>query len=388
MLLKRIYYISLILITSFMLTFFACQSAFAKADVYVSVNGEKMDFDYEPVIVNDRTMIHLRAFADLFGCDISWNNESRSVSLKGDGLTAEFKIGVPEIYVATANTSTLAKLDIAPIIINDVTYIPLRALSEVFDIEVNWNNVSRTVEINHGDSKSTNVKYESSPSISKSENPSIEKSGEKGGNSLTAKSENPSVANDESFPGANTFYFQNEEKWQLPNYGSGYCWVMSYAMVLNNILGNVTPPDVASVNEKMCDNGAYCYHYQIAEEFGVRFARALSSDSPYFETFKDGYATYIKNPDKDDFVAISAIKEALDLNPEGVMIRFDTYPHTIVAVGYIGDTIYFNDPQPYMYGEYSDTNPYSRITFDKTYPYSKGLGISDLTFIQALDINN
>lgn len=318
--------------------------AFAKSDISVKFNGATIDFEHSPIIINDRTMIHLRSFSDIFGCSLSWDNNARSVHLTNDELDAVIRIDNPEITVVKNGEETKSMLEVSPMIVNDVTFIPLRAIAEIFETEISWNNEERTVEIEYD-------------------------------------------IDDEEIKKTHTFYFQNEEKWQLPEFGSGYCWVVCYAMVLNNLLGNVTPPDVALVNYEMCENGAYCYHYQIAERFGVKFSKAIDENSPYYESFQDGYATYINNPQKDDLIAVNAIKEALDNHPEGIMIRFNEYPHTIVATGYEGNTIVFNEPQPSKWGEYSETSLYEGVTFDKTYPYSKGLTLSDLTFLQAINLN-
>ena len=183
------------------------------------------------------------------------------------------------------------------------------------------------------------------------------------------------------------YYFQNQAEFNLPSFGSGYCWTCSYAMLISNVTGiRITPADVAAVNLTKSSSGAYCYHSEIVKAFNVRFVSALSESSPYYagrDSVSGG--TYINNPQKDDAVVRAALKEALMLHPEGVMVRYAAFPHTMVAVAYEGDVILFNDPAPSASSAYSDTGRYQGVPFSETCVAAKGFALSDITFMQALD---
>ncbi len=184
------------------------------------------------------------------------------------------------------------------------------------------------------------------------------------------------------------YYFQNQTEFNLPSYGSGYCWTCSYAMLITNVTGlRITPADVAAINLQMSGRGEYCYHSEIVSQLGVKFVPALLESSPYYGG-RDGNSggTYIVNPQKDDNIVRAAIKEALDLHPEGVMVRYAAYPHTMVAVAYEGDLILFNDPAPSSSGAYSDTGRYQCVPFSETCVGKKGFTLSDITFMQALEV--
>ncbi len=182
------------------------------------------------------------------------------------------------------------------------------------------------------------------------------------------------------------YYFQNQAEFNLPSYGSGYCWATCYAMVISNITGRrITPVDIANINLLYSANGNYCYHSQIVAQYNLRFENALSDTSPYYmgrDNVSGG--TYINNPMKNDSVTRAALKEALALNPEGVMVRYADFPHTIVAVAYDKDIILFNDPAPSGSRTYSDTGKYQAVPFSETCVAAKGFSLSDLTFIQAV----
>lgn len=186
---------------------------------------------------------------------------------------------------------------------------------------------------------------------------------------------------------SSAYYFQNQSEFALPSFGSGYCWACSYAMLITNVTGTrVTPSDVAAVNLTKSASGAYCYHSEIVSAFGVSFANALSPLSPYYGGRADtSGGTYINNPEKDDTVTIAALREALTLHPEGVMLRYEGYPHTMLAVAFEGDIVLFNDPAPSTSYSYSDEGKYRGVPFSETCVAKKGFSLSDVTFIQALD---
>ena len=117
----------------------------------------------------------------------------------------------------------------------------------------------------------------------------------------------------------------------------------------------------------------------------MKFTPALSSESEYYGGYDSSRgATKINNPDCDDDVVRLALKEALELHPEGVMVRYEIYPHTMLAVKYEDGIVYFNDPMrtDYDYKEYSNKEC---VTFDQT--CLRAYKLSDIEFIQALKNN-
>ena len=185
-----------------------------------------------------------------------------------------------------------------------------------------------------------------------------------------------------------SYYFQNQAEFNLPSYGSGYCWTCSYAMLISNVTGlRITPNDVAAINLQMSGRGEYCYHSEIVSQLGVKFVSALSESSPYYGgRDSNSGGTYIVNPQKNDSVVRAALKEALQLHPEGVMVRYAAFPHTMLAVAYEGDLILFNDPAPSASGAYSENGRYQGVPFSETCVASKGFALSDITFMQAIEL--
>ncbi|MBQ6794964.1 MAG: copper amine oxidase N-terminal domain-containing protein [Clostridia bacterium] len=48
------------------------------------VNGEAVTIDVPAQIINDRTMIPVRAVAESFGCNVNWNQKAKRVAITED----------------------------------------------------------------------------------------------------------------------------------------------------------------------------------------------------------------------------------------------------------------------------------------------------------------
>ncbi len=121
-------------------------TALAEENITVMLNGQAMDFDVTPIIQNDRVLVPMRAIFEELHCSVDYTdidgkqiitaklNENNSIGLV---------IGSDEMQIHNQKI----QLDTAPIIVNDRTLVPLRAVSEAFDYDVNWDEDTKTVTI-------------------------------------------------------------------------------------------------------------------------------------------------------------------------------------------------------------------------------------------------
>lgn len=329
----------------------AVYSVAAGDEIHVVVDRQAVAFSREPVMIDNRMLVPIRTVAEAMACQVGWDAQSQSVIISNEKARLRLRIDYDLMWVDRGAGEASVQLDIAPILIEDTTYLPLRKVVEALDGSVVWDSTCNTIFISSKIEEEIQEEHTAGFSAA----------------------------------GSHTFYFQNEARWSFPDNGSGYCWVCSYAMVLSDVMGRaITPSDVAAVNLRYSGSGNYCYHAQIVSEFGAKFVPALEESSPYFKSY-EGYfgATYLNTPDEQS--AVNALKEALDRNPAGILVRFESVsPHTMVAIGYEGNTIFFNETIPYG-GGYSTTSIYQNIPFSQTFPGGYcGLGLKDLTSIQAI----
>lgn len=65
----------------------------------VFVDGIQISFDQQPIIQDDRTLVPLRGVFEALGATVYWNNDTRSVTAYKDGTTVELAIGSSAMYV-------------------------------------------------------------------------------------------------------------------------------------------------------------------------------------------------------------------------------------------------------------------------------------------------
>ncbi|MDI3481179.1 MAG: hypothetical protein PWQ97_834 [Tepidanaerobacteraceae bacterium] len=120
-------------------------------DITIKVNGKEISFpDQQPYINKDsRTMVPVRFISESLDATVSWNQNTKTVSIKGknkkDGseLAILLKIGENK---ATVNGRTVI-FDTRAELKNDRTMVPLRFVSEVLGAKVTWDQNTKTANI-------------------------------------------------------------------------------------------------------------------------------------------------------------------------------------------------------------------------------------------------
>ena len=88
-------------------------------------------------------MIPLRFIAEKLGCTVSWDSDTKTATIKDGGTVVKFTEGVKTMIV----DDRIKDIPVAPVIEDDYAYVPLRALSDGLDIDVTWNEMTKTVSV-------------------------------------------------------------------------------------------------------------------------------------------------------------------------------------------------------------------------------------------------
>lgn|GEM_PF-488412 len=115
----------------------------ADSDIKVIVDGKTLTFDQPPIMQNERVLVPMRAIFEALNSKVEWDENTQTVTAERDELTVKVTIGKPEIII----NGTVKQLDVAPVVLNDRTLVPVRAVSEAFNAEVKWDEASQTVII-------------------------------------------------------------------------------------------------------------------------------------------------------------------------------------------------------------------------------------------------
>lgn len=118
----------------------------ADDEIKVLLDGERIEFDVQPIIENDCTLVPIRAIAEKLGAEVEW--KSPNVFMIKEREIVILSIGSKDMAIDTFSSGAQKViLDTPPIIVNDRTLIPLRAVSEAFDCDVQWDGKTNTVTI-------------------------------------------------------------------------------------------------------------------------------------------------------------------------------------------------------------------------------------------------
>ena len=127
------------------------QSAY-NYNIKVSINGNLQSFSARPFIYNNTTYVPLYDLGKSIGGSVWWNNTSNTVGInKNDNM------------IAFVRGSSLARVNgvqvkmPASIVIDDITYAPLRFIAENLGYKVNLNTNTQTVEITNQTAKKSNT---------------------------------------------------------------------------------------------------------------------------------------------------------------------------------------------------------------------------------------
>ena len=109
----------------------------------VCVDEQYLYFDQEPVLENNRTLVPLRAIFEALGATVDWDGTTQTVTAKKGNVTITLQINSNTMY---KNNKAIG-LDVPATLRNSRTLVPVRAVSEAFDCDVDWNGKYQTVII-------------------------------------------------------------------------------------------------------------------------------------------------------------------------------------------------------------------------------------------------
>lgn len=113
-------------------------------DIRVIVNGDEVVFpDQKPAIVNDRTLVPLRAIFEALKAEVAWDDKTKTVTSKKGDISISLAINSDQLY----QNGTPKTLDVPAQIMNGRTMVPVRAISEAFNCQVGWDQNTRTVTV-------------------------------------------------------------------------------------------------------------------------------------------------------------------------------------------------------------------------------------------------
>ena len=136
-----------------LITLAVTTGVFATGEVLIYIDGEELISDVAPRIINDRTMVPVRAVSEAIDCTVVWSEPEMRVDIytPDDGLlTLSMYIDNPvvELYSLDDSGDAVIENEIIespPVLIEDRTFVPLRIIAETLGFMVYWDEETSAV---------------------------------------------------------------------------------------------------------------------------------------------------------------------------------------------------------------------------------------------------
>jgi len=128
-------------------------------EIIVYFDGERLEFDIPPMIIDERVMVSMRELFEAFGAPVSWREHSQTIHTQCSMNSITLRVDDTNVSLWTHNLDVResgvrrriicygrnVRLDVPPQIIDDSVFVPLRDVSRMFGAVAEWDEDTRTV---------------------------------------------------------------------------------------------------------------------------------------------------------------------------------------------------------------------------------------------------
>ena len=135
----------IILITALFAILFPLSSAFAQSsEIKILLNNQPLETVVPSVIENDRLFVSARNVVEALGGRITWFPALKLMTVNINGRTARLVIDEPSLEI----DEKVISLEIPARILDNRVMIPLEVLKIIAEVDVKWENQTKTLSIN------------------------------------------------------------------------------------------------------------------------------------------------------------------------------------------------------------------------------------------------
>ena len=94
-------FFSLFLAAFLVLSMFTAISISAEKEISVFIDGKRIEFDQPPLLIDDRTMVPLRGIFEALGAEVTWNEDTESIYASKGNLTVSLTVGEKKAFIGS-----------------------------------------------------------------------------------------------------------------------------------------------------------------------------------------------------------------------------------------------------------------------------------------------
>ena len=113
------------------------------SDISVFINGTKLLLQDQPVTLEGRTLVPMRAFFEALGASVSWTAETKTINAN----RGQYEIAIVIDSKKTVVNGKEVLIDVPATLINGRTYVPLRFIGEALGEKVEWRAETKSIMI-------------------------------------------------------------------------------------------------------------------------------------------------------------------------------------------------------------------------------------------------
>ncbi len=110
---------------------------------YIYSNNKVTEIEAAPFVENNRTFVPLRAIAEALGAKVDWNGDAQEITITKGSRVVKMTIGSTD-YTVNGEAKVM---DVTPVVVNNRTLVPLRAVGEALGKVVYWNGEKNIVSV-------------------------------------------------------------------------------------------------------------------------------------------------------------------------------------------------------------------------------------------------
>jgi Copper amine oxidase N-terminal domain len=107
-----------------------------KSGTFVYVNGKRLSPDVPPAIINDRVLVPLRSIFEGLGASVNWDSKTDIITAYKADINVKLTHKIGQNYMMVNGEKVL--LDVTSQVVKGRTMVPVRAISNAFNVNVQY----------------------------------------------------------------------------------------------------------------------------------------------------------------------------------------------------------------------------------------------------------